>query len=133
MIPKNDNLTSDIRIIEIPSKTYKMDLNGDVIHGYTDGLEAMRQAIYKIIRTERYKYIIYSFNYGIELIDLIGEPISFAIPEIERRITEALLSDDRILAVNNFEFELPKKGVVFVRFIAETTQGDISIDTEVNI
>lgn len=133
MIPKNDNLASDITIIEIPSKTYKMDLSGDVIHGYTDGLDAMRQAIYKIIRTERYKHIIYSFNYGIELMDLIGTPVSFAIPEIERRITEALLSDDRIVSVNNFEFELPRKGVVFVKFTAETTQGNVTIESEVNI
>ena len=133
MIPQNDGLTADIKIIERPTQTYKMDLSGNVIEDYTDELKAMEQAIYKIIRTERYKYIIYSWNYGIELEDLFGMPVSYCIPEIERRLKEALEQDTRILEVVNFEFETPKRGVVYTKFTAITIFGNIYLNREVQI
>lgn len=83
-----------------------MNLDTGSIRGYTDGLDAMKQAIFKILQTERYQYIMYSWNYGIETLDLYGEPISYVCPELERRITEALLWDERIESVDNFEFDL---------------------------
>lgn len=133
MIPQNDGLNADIKIVERPSKTYKMDLENDIIIGYADRLEAMKQAVYKIIRTERYKYIIYSWDYGIELEDLFGMPVSYCIPEIERRIIEALLQDTRILEVTNFEFEIPKRGVIFVKFEVYTIFGKFDVDREVQV
>ena len=57
----------------------------------------MKQAIYKILNTERYQYVMYSWNYGIETLDLYGEPVSWGCPELESRIREALMTDDRIL------------------------------------
>lgn len=36
-----------------------------------DGMEAVKQAVYKILQTERYKYVIYDWNYGVELEDLL--------------------------------------------------------------
>lgn len=135
MIPESGNLL-DINIVTIPTKTYKMELeeNSDRISGFTDEQEAMKQAIYKIIRTERYRYIIYDWNYGIELEDLFGMPVNYCVPEIERRIREALLQDTRISEVNNFEFDTSKKGIVLVKFTAYTEFGEINItDEEVSI
>lgn len=136
MVPKNFVNIPDINIVTIPTKTYKMELeeNSDRISGFTDEQEAMKQAIYKIIRTERYKYIIYDWNYGIELEDLFGMPVNYCVPEIERRIREALLQDTRISEVNNFEFDTSKKGVVLVKFTAYTEFGEVNItDEEVSI
>nr|DAL55772.1 MAG TPA_asm: Protein of unknown function (DUF2634) [Caudoviricetes sp.] len=64
----------------------------------------MEQAVYKIVNTERYGYLIYSWNYGIELADLFGQPIPYVYAELQRRFEEALLADDRINAVQNFQF-----------------------------
>ena len=136
MVPKNFVNIPDINIVTIPTKTYKLELeeNSDRISGFTDEQEAMKQAIYKIIRTERYKYIIYDWNYGIELEDLFGMPVNYCVPEIERRIREALLQDTRISEVNNFEFDTSKKGVVLVKFTAYTEFGEVNItDEEVSI
>ncbi len=102
------------------------------IRGYTDNLEAMKQAIYKIVNTERYQYIMYSWNYGIELVGLFGEPISYVIPEVERRIREALTWDDRISGVDNFETDIPEKGVLHVSFTAHTIFGDVQAERTVN-
>ena len=133
MIPQNDGLTPDIQIVERPTKTYAMNLYGDDVTDFVDNLKAMEQAIYKIIRTERYRYKIYSWNYGIELEDLFGMPVSYCIPEIERRIKEALLQDTRIIEVTDFEFETSKRGVVFTKFKVSTIFGNIDTEREVLI
>lgn len=132
MIPESQFLP-DLKIVTLPTKTYKMELDKDRISGHAYEQEAMKQAIYKIIRTERYKYIIYSWNYGIELEDLFGMPVSYCVPEIERRVTEALLQDIRINEVNNFEFDTSKKGIVLTKFTAYTVFGNIEIAEEVSI
>ena len=130
MIPKIKT-SADITVKEQPTKTYKMELyKGNYILGFVDSQKAMEQAIYKIIRTERYKYIIYSWNYGIELEDLFGMPVEYCVVELERRILEALLQDNRITAVHSFEFDTEsERGTVLIKkFIAETIFGKIQID-----
>ncbi len=92
MIPSTNNILSyDLEMETEPSVNYKMNIKQDIINGTVDELEAMKQVIYKILNTERYQYIIYSWNYGIELMDLFGMPVIYVIPELERRITEALI------------------------------------------
>ena len=125
-------LEQDFEIETQPTNTYKMELESNLIRGYTDGQEAMKQAIFKILSTERYQYVMYSWNYGIELIDLYGEPVSYVCPELERRITEALTWDERIESVYNFEFDTSKKGEVLVTFTAHTIFGDVTAEKVVN-
>lgn len=126
MIPSTTGfLKQDFQIKEQPTHTYRMDFKNDLIRGYTDEQEAMKQAIYKILNTERYQYVMYSWNYGIELLDLYGEPVSYVCPELERRIREALTWDDRIQTVDNFEFNISKKGEIHVTFTVHTIFGDV--------
>lgn len=133
MIPSTVGfLDKDFEIEEKPSFTYRMQTDTNLVRGYTDGLEAVKQAVFKTIMTERYQYIMYSWNYGIELQDLFGEPVTFVCPELERRISEALLWDDRIQGVDNFEFDFPQKGVVHVAFTVHTVFGDVQAEREVN-
>ena len=87
---------------------------------------AMKQAIFKILQTERYQYPVYSDNYGVELRELIGQPIPYVLPEIERRIREALMWDERITNVVNFDFDV-QKNKVHVTFTANTVFGDLEI------
>lgn len=134
MIPSTTAfLEQDFEIEEQPTHTYKMNLVSEHIRGYIDGQEAMKQAIYKILNTERYQYIMYSWNYGIELLDLYGEPVSYVCPELERRIAEALTWDDRIKSVDNFDFNISKKGEILVTFTAHTIFGDVAAEKVVNL
>lgn len=134
MIPgKNGFLEQGFELEEQPSRTYKMHLPQEVINGYGDEIAALEQAIYKILNTERYEYIIYSRNYGVELADLFGEPVTYVCPELERRITEALTWDERITSVDSFSFDTEQKRVVKVSFVAHTIFGDIAAERAVNI
>lgn len=133
MIPSTVGfLDQDFEIEEQPSKVYKMDLDGNSIRGYCDGLDAMKQAVFRILNTERYQYIIYSWNYGIETLDLYGQPITYMCPELERRIEEALLVDSRITSVTDFEHDVSLKKVVHTTFTVHTIYGDIAAEKEVN-
>lgn len=76
---------------EQPSYTHKLDIEGQRVAGMTDKREALRQAVYLILNVERYAYPIYSRNYGSELVDLIGQPMDYAMSEMKRRITDALM------------------------------------------
>ena len=105
MIPSISILAEEITERKYPNRTYNVVVDSGRISGYTDDLDAVKQAVYLILSTERYKHIIYSWDYGVELLDLIGKPIPYAMAEIPRRITEALTQDDRITNVTDFEFE----------------------------
>ena len=134
MIPSVSNLlTTDLEVTTQPSYSHKMYIDGNYINGTCKNLEEVKQAIYKILNTERYQYIIYSWNYGVELADLIGEPISYVCPEIERRITEALLQDDRIESVSDFEFDISKKKEVVCTFVVHTIFGALDEEKVVNV
>ncbi len=118
--------------VEEPSRTYRMDIGGQAVRGKTDGLAAMEQAVYKILNTERYQHLIYSWDYGVELSGLFGEPASYVRPELERRVTEALLQDSRVESVDGFEFEI-SGGTVKAMFTVHTAFGSMGAEKEVTV
>lgn len=132
MIPTKD--TNDLAIehaivIEnYPSYTYKMDIEKERVEGHTDGVEAIKQMIYKCINTEKDIYPIYR-SFGIQKRDLFGKPKEYAYIVLTRRITDALLLDDRIEAVKNFEYieEWSLDDKLGLKFEVETVEGIIQI------
>ena len=133
MIPvESDEIRTDFEFEELPTNTWELHITENRIYGFTDKLEAMKQAIYLILNTERYEHIIYSWDFGIELVNLFGMEITYVIPELERRIKEALLQDTRITSVENFEFET-EKGVVKATFTVKTIYGDVETEKVVNV
>ena len=116
-----------------PGRNYRMLLDSGRVLGTCDGKEAMKQAIFKILNTERYRYVIYSWNYGIELLDLFGMPAGYVCPVLERRIGEALLQDDRISEVKDFTFDVSRSGRVSAFFTVVTDLGEIQAKKEVEI
>lgn len=133
MIPKvQDDLRTDFTFENLPSKTFRMNHDNQTISGTVDQIKAVEQAVFLILNTERYEWVIHSWNYGVELKTLIGKDIEFCIPEIERRIREALLQDDRITAVQNFEFETMKNKVL-TSFVVVSIFGSITTEMEVEI
>lgn len=132
MIPQLQDIKQDFTFAQLPTNTLKMDNDTRLIAGYVDGLEAMEQAIRIIRSTERYKYVIHSWNFGVELLDLFGQPIPYVLPEIKRRIREALLQDDRILSVDNFTFQT-EKNKVFTAFTVTTIFGAVEIEKVVDV
>lgn len=130
MLPQQigTEIESDFEIETQSNKTYKIENNKIV--GFCDGLEAIKQSIYCILNTERFDYLIYSWNYGIELKNLIGQQKDFVMSELKRLIKEALMQDDRIEDVIDFEFE-NKRNSLAVKFNVITNIGNIEMEKEV--
>ncbi len=133
MIPENVPLMQEeIEVKIYPTKTYRMDDKRNRITGTVDGLEAMMQTIQKILNTERYEYTGYSLNYGIETMDLYGEPMSYVLSEIKERIADALTWDTRINSVSDFEQQVEGNKLV-CKFVVHTIHGDIDAEKVVEI
>ena len=132
MIPSINILTEEITERKYQNRTYNVVVESDRISGYTDGLDAVKQAVYLILSTERYKHIIYSWDYGVELLDLIGKPMPYVMSTIKRRITEALTQDNRIKTVTDFEFDR-KGNRLYTSFTVVTNVGNIHSTLEVEV
>lgn len=132
MIPK-ETVDSNLQLDRYPSLTYKLNFDEENILGTIDNKKALEQSIYKALSTDRYRYLIYSFDYGIEIDDLIGEPIEYCIVDIPRRIKECLSQDDRIISVDNFKFNIIDKGEVECSFVVNSIYGVVDIDKIFNL
>ncbi len=86
---------------EMSSLTYRMDWDKKRITGRLDGLEAVQQAVAKILRTDRYEHLIYSSDYGTEWGLVLGKDRLLARAEIRRIVSEALLQDERIIRLED--------------------------------
>jgi phage baseplate assembly protein W len=113
-------------------KTYKIDFGKERIMGYADGIEAVKQAVEKILLTERFQYLIYDSDYGVELESLIGQPQGYVKADIKRRVTEALLQDDRIKDVTDFDIQF-EGDIVNVSFTVISVYGNLSEDVSINV
>ncbi len=69
--------------------------------------EAIKVWIYKTIKTERYNYPIYTWNYGCEVPNLLGKglPRGLLISETARYIEESLLINPYITSLNGFDIQ----------------------------
>lgn len=147
MIPNNENydeelddeIDSDFDLETEPSLTYGMQMNDvsdkdNTFLGTVDDVDAIKQAILKIINTERYEYEIYSWDYGVELQDLVGKSMTYVLSEIEQRIEDAVTADDRIDKIEDFNAVAIDKHTIYVSFTAVTVQQDeIEIESEVEV
>lgn len=131
MVPRGyvENI-SDMELEIIPTKTYK--LVGEKIQGKVDDIEAIKQAILKALNTERYQNLIYSANYGIETVDLIGMSPKYVCQELKNRVIDCLIQDDRVVDVVNFEYEVNRASVL-VKFTVRTSYGDVQTQREVEV
>ena len=124
-------LTTDLEVTDEleTSKTYK--LSDAMIQGFSDGLDALQQSIYKVLNTEKYEHPIYSFSYGIDLENLIGKDPAYVKIELKRRIQECLLQDERIQSVDNFAYTV-NGDEMLCTFDVVSIYGEFTITKEVS-
>lgn len=124
MIPQGGSLTNaSVQEVQQPSRTWKMDFEKGCITGQIDGLDSVKQAVFKVLQTDRFWYNVYSFNYGHELGPLIGKSPLYVRSEVSRKISEALLQDDRIQAIDGLDIEYLGDEMI-VRFVVVTKFGN---------
>lgn len=95
---------------DMPSHTYRLNLGGGRVQGWTDGREALEQAVTLRLLSWWRAHPIYDDHYGFEAQGLIGKDRGYLHSELKRRLRECLLEDERIYAVENFRFSEGDEG-----------------------
>ena len=113
------------------TRTYRVDWNTRRVVGFTDTLDATRQAIFKILETERWRYLIYPWRYGVELTPLFGETPAMAAERVQPIVEAALLADRRITGILDFAYIIQDKRTLFISFTAQTIFGAAYIERQV--
>ncbi|QEY33739.1 DUF2634 domain-containing protein [Caproiciproducens galactitolivorans] len=101
-----NTVTVDLKLSDEIEQTQTYKVLPDKIQGVADGLTALQQTIDHMLNTEQFEYPIYTLDYGLRTDDLIGKDREYVESELQRRIRECLITDDRITGVDNFQFSV---------------------------
>lgn len=93
-----------------------------------EGSEALKVWIWRALKTERYKYKVYSNNYGNELKEQLGTIYDKTIKDaiLENEIRECLGVNPYIVRLHSFNIEIPE-GMQhpYIYFSVDTVYGTI--------
>lgn len=124
-LPEVIGFDTDIVIASQPSKTWIIDRSTMQVACMDDGLEAVRQAVEIALDVERFRWTIYSANFGSELDELIGQDEALITAEIPRFVEGALSQDDRVVQVEDYVFTRTGPDSMHVSFTVRTVYGDL--------
>lgn len=112
---------------------FDTDYYAERIMGYVDNLEAIKQAVYHILMVERYSYIIYSDNYGVELNQYIGRGFDYLQNTIEETLRDALTYDLRITDVAVNSIEKVDTDNALINFTVYSIYGNLQMEVNVSV
>ena len=101
--------------VETPEPSLTFHVEHGRIRSKCDDYTAMKQAVDKILKTDRFVDPIYTEDYGNDLETLIGSSVSYAKTEVHRMTTEALSADDRVRQVEIKEIKHTEPEVLSVK------------------
>ena len=124
-LPEVIGFDTDIVIASQPSKTWIIDRSTMQVAYMDDGLEAVRQAVEIALDVERFRWTIYSANFGSELDGLVGQDEALITAEIPRLVEGALSQDDRVVQVEDYVFTRTGPDSMHESFTVRTVYGDL--------
>ena len=124
-LPEVIGFDTDIVIASQPSKTWIIDRDTMQVACMDEGLEAVRQAVEIALDVERFRWTIYSANFGSELDGLVGQDEALITAEIPRLVEGALSQDDRVVQVEDYVFTRTGPDSMHVSFTVRTVYGDL--------
>ena len=125
MLPQsNIALSRGVVFQDQPSLTWIADPVTNRLRGRGDNWEAVRQAVEVIVNVERFKWQIYTPNFGTDYGGLLGTDPGYAASELRRRLEDAFLPDNRILGIKDYAYTFRDVSLT-VTFTALTVFGDV--------
>lgn len=132
MFPFVDNEEEDTQESLYIPKEYGIDfetgqLSGKIVEGY----DALLVWVWLALQTPRYRYYIYSEDYGQEYEDLIGKSYSEELTdsELERMTEECLTENPYITGIENFSCtKKDEKIAMTFSLVTELGDGEVSIE-----
>lgn len=96
-------------------REYEVDfITGELTGGIVEGIEALKVWVWVALHTNRYRFEIYSWDFGHELEDMIGKTYSeeYITSETESLVEECLLVNEKIIGISDFECSIEKDKLV---------------------
>ena len=117
---------------EIP-KEYGIDFKtGQLTGKIVEGKEAIKVWIWNCLKTQRFRYPIYSWDYGADLEQYIGQTVSeeYLNTDCESEIKAALMVNPYIEGISDFSAEIRKEHLTLA-FKVETRFGEVEVEQSV--
>lgn len=135
IFPSIDFKTSELPVELTMLKEYAWDFDKndfllkDGKFQIVSGIEALKIWIWKALKTERYRYLAYSFDYGSEIDTLTGKAYTKGImkSEIERYLKEALLISPYIKAVGDILVNISGSSIT-IEFNVNSVYGEVKMN-----
>ena len=104
---------------------------GQLTGKIVEGAEAVKVWVWFALQTPRYRYYVYSWDYGNDFETLIGQGYSkeYIDSEVRRMTEECLLVNKHIKSITNFSVDM-EKNVLTVSFTIDTIYGEIRFENE---
>lgn len=131
-LPQGGSLPPIVSVESMPSLTWYINKDTNRIQGTVDNYDAVVQAVQVILNVERFRWQIYSPYSGMQWRGLIGEDPGYVAAELQRRIRDALMMDDRITGIKDFKYSIADD-VLTASLTVTTVYGDVQTTTEVTI
>ena len=98
-----------------------------------DNKEALVQAIYKALDTEKYGYLIYGWLYGLDMEPFIGQDLDYIQTNLKSYVEDCLLQDDRVESIQNFKVTQQDIDSCLITFDVISTEGYLQgLSKEIN-
>lgn len=106
---------------------FKYDSNGQ--HIIVSGNDALKIWIYKALMTERFRYLAYSWQYGLEVRPYIGKVMGVQerYSEMKRIIIECLMVNPYIKSIDRIDFTAEREKLT-VDISLTTIYGEVSVN-----
>lgn len=114
-------------------REYELDFKSGRLTGrIVEGVDALCVWAYLALKAWRYRWVIYSWSYGNEVYDLIGNSYSegYIRSECRRYVEECLLENEHITGIEDLEVS-QIKDVLYIKFTMVTDVG--SKEVEINV
>ena len=118
---------------EIPREYGVNFQTGQLTGGIVEGLEAIKVWIWNCLKSERFRYALYSWQYGVEYEQYIGQPISdeYLQSDCQIETEEALLENPYITGISDFEAHLDGTTLHISFTVSTTLGGDLEVSANV--
>lgn len=121
-----------VNVLTVP-KEYGIDFKtGQLTGEIVEGIEAIKVWIWNCLHTQRFRYPLYSWNYGADLEQYIGRTVTeeFLNADCEDEIREALQVNPYITGIEDFQATF-ENGHLSLSFTAVTKFGNTEVDYDV--
>lgn len=131
-LPQGGTLPPSVQLTTQPGRTWYINKDVQRIQGECDGYAAVKQAVEYILNIQRFRWQIYTPYTGMDWRNLIGNDPGYVAAELQRRIREALLMDDRVRDIRDYTYTIVDDTLT-ASLTVVTVFGDIPQTVEVTL